>query len=506
MGKTDINHALSFGAGAEHETPEAVMIQTAEAHVLRDPRYPTAAAAAAMVTSVTEETSVAAIRSPNVSLPDYVLNPMDRTVLVDHHGRPVTVDRMLATKPLRGELLTRPGPGGRKLVYLAGESVTRTLNDIFGFDGWHLQILKTEQTVCVSEENAKKVSQWHVAYMAQVRITHRQSGTYKEDLGAGDAVDRHLPTAVQHAMKASITDALKRAARHFGDKLGNSLYQGNFNINNAPKSLQEALDQYDQERARVKFGEIRTNALSRTSNGRHETAASVLPATTQKVVSVQATPHVVSISMSMPSSAKHPSPDGTSAAVLPKFDHNVVPKLHHSVTQQRHSLPERLSTVVAQQQQQPSMVGTATILAVAATTTTLEQQQRSPLMNSSVVNTMTTMNKKPATANQQQHMHDHPRPPIIVHNNPPLTAAQGLQNSMFTTGSSNNKINGSSDWLPRPETSAGRRKAPFSTTSTTTIATTTAVATTTTLPATHGCDVASAPKKPRVNNPYSASA
>ena len=30
-----------------------------------------------------------------------------------------------------------------------------------------------------------------------------------------------MGTAIAHAMKASVTDAMKRAARHFGDKLGN---------------------------------------------------------------------------------------------------------------------------------------------------------------------------------------------------------------------------------------------------------------------------------------------
>jgi DNA repair and recombination protein RAD52 len=30
-----------------------------------------------------------------------------------------------------------------------------------------------------------------------------------------------MGTAIANALKASITDAMKRAARHFGDKLGN---------------------------------------------------------------------------------------------------------------------------------------------------------------------------------------------------------------------------------------------------------------------------------------------
>lgn len=71
----------------------------------------------------------------------------DGTLLIDHCGRPITVDRILATKPLRGELSSRPGPGNRKLTYLSGEGVTRTLNDIFGFDGWNLDIKNTQREV-----------------------------------------------------------------------------------------------------------------------------------------------------------------------------------------------------------------------------------------------------------------------------------------------------------------------------------------------------------------------
>ncbi len=55
-------------------------------------------------------------------------------------------------------------------------------------------------------------------------MTHRLSGAFKEDFGAGDAIDKSLPTAVSNALKSSITDAMKRAVRHFGDKLGNCEY------------------------------------------------------------------------------------------------------------------------------------------------------------------------------------------------------------------------------------------------------------------------------------------
>lgn len=147
----------------------------------------------------------------------WVYNPNDGTILLDHHNEPVSVDRLLATKPLRHELSTRPGPGGKKLTYISGEGVSRTLNDIFGFDGWNLDVTAVNEADCCQDDKGR----YTVVYTAQVRLTHKASGTYKEDVGAGDATDRSKGTAMSNAMKASITDAMKRAARHFGDKLGN---------------------------------------------------------------------------------------------------------------------------------------------------------------------------------------------------------------------------------------------------------------------------------------------
>jgi DNA repair and recombination protein RAD52 len=97
------------------------------------------------------------------------------------------------------------------------------LNDIFGFDGWNLDITSVQQV-----ESQQKNQRFHVAYTAQVRLTHKRSGAYKEDCGAGDSIDKSLGTALAHALKSSITDAMKRAARHFGDKLGNCKYASLF--------------------------------------------------------------------------------------------------------------------------------------------------------------------------------------------------------------------------------------------------------------------------------------
>lgn len=53
---------------------------------------------------------------------------------------PVTVDKFLGTRPLREVISQRAGPGGRKLDYMAGEVVTQTLNDAFGYDGWSMEV------------------------------------------------------------------------------------------------------------------------------------------------------------------------------------------------------------------------------------------------------------------------------------------------------------------------------------------------------------------------------
>jgi len=252
---------------SESDLMEASVLSLA--HGSGDPRYPCAppatVATAVVATAATslhpnQHDAPNNINSSNTteyssSHYKYVRNPHDHSLLLDHHGAPVTIDRLLATKPLKGELSVRPGPAGRSLTYLSGDSVTRTLNDIFGFDGWHLQIVSTEKTVCERVESSSKSggaskgsSSWLVAYTAHVRITHTHTATYKEDVGAGDSQDRNLPTALQHALKAAVTDALKRAARHFGDKLGNSLYQGSFRLQSAPVTLRDALDGLDRER------------------------------------------------------------------------------------------------------------------------------------------------------------------------------------------------------------------------------------------------------------------
>lgn len=190
---------------------------------------------------------------PSEVPPQYLRHP-DKRVVMDPRlpGVPLTVDRILSTKPLRHEVSTRPGPGGRKLSYFAGDTATRLLNEIFGYDGWNLEIISSEQKHLEKDAGSQRYT---VLYEAKVRITLVHNGAFREDMGYGDASDRSLANASAFAMKGSITDAIKRTARHFGEKLGNALYSEKFCLEKCPQTLQEALQISDKERQRTFFKE-----------------------------------------------------------------------------------------------------------------------------------------------------------------------------------------------------------------------------------------------------------
>ncbi len=137
-----------------------------------------------------------------------------------------------------------------KLSYMGGDVITKTLNEAFGYDGWSLEVKDKTQLDPMKDDKGRYI----VAFTATVRITHLRTGAFREDCGAGDAIDKSLASASGNALKGAVTDAMKRAARHFGEKLGNSLYHDGFNANKAPNTLKDACDDLDIERAKARFG------------------------------------------------------------------------------------------------------------------------------------------------------------------------------------------------------------------------------------------------------------
>ena len=113
--------------------------------------------------------------------------------------------------------------------YLASWDVIATANEIFGFDGWSSETTRLE---LVGPE---------FGWLATVRIT--VGGVVREDSGfAPYAIGEQglLRETVDTAVKAAVSDALKRALRSFGEQFGNSLY------NKARKQSPQAQGQASQ--------------------------------------------------------------------------------------------------------------------------------------------------------------------------------------------------------------------------------------------------------------------
>lgn len=86
---------------------------------------------------------------------------------------------------------------------------------------------------------------WNVGYLATVKLTLLTTGALHEDVGSGEAINESKLKAHEMALKAAVTDAMKRAARHFGERLGNALYRSGASLANAPRDNKTALHRVD---------------------------------------------------------------------------------------------------------------------------------------------------------------------------------------------------------------------------------------------------------------------
>ncbi len=111
------------------------------------------------------------------------------------------------------DIKERPGAGGKKLKYVSGDYVIATANRIFGFGKWGYRVLsKSRESVSEKE-----------FYTADIELY--VIGCPFPFPGEGVGVPQNS-TVEQHekARKEAVTDALKRALRHYGDQFGLSLY------------------------------------------------------------------------------------------------------------------------------------------------------------------------------------------------------------------------------------------------------------------------------------------
>jgi DNA repair and recombination protein RAD52 len=120
----------------------------------------------------------------------------------------------------------RQGGGGTQLSYIEGHEAIDAANRLFGYGSWGFEVVGVPARDHYTDTNGEIKAMW---YSAKIRL-HVRGCEPIEEMGL---VEVQLPKPgressfgqqVDVAMKGSITDALKRALRCYGDQFGNSLY------------------------------------------------------------------------------------------------------------------------------------------------------------------------------------------------------------------------------------------------------------------------------------------
>ena len=131
----------------------------------------------------------------------------------------------LLAEPLDPALISERGArDGRLLQYIEGWAAINQANRIFGYDGWGGEVVGEVIYRPMSLIDPATDSPLAVGmYTAAVRVTVRGCPA-RSDVGCG-FVAGDTPEAHEAAYKGAVTDALKRALRHFGDQFGLRLYE-----------------------------------------------------------------------------------------------------------------------------------------------------------------------------------------------------------------------------------------------------------------------------------------
>jgi len=208
----------------------------------------------------------------------------DGTEMRDARRRIVYKSQFLSTHPLRTDCKERVGYGGKKFTYVSGDGVIRTMNDIFGHGGWSSKIVMERNILSEKDERGR----WHVGYLATVRVT-LLNGVSHEDCGSGEGINDNKLKAHEKAIKSAITDAMKRAARHFGERLGNALYVKGNSVRTAPRTNKDALLVLERNDNLSLFGD---QAALRNAHLQSQSPDKTLrPTTTKNVATAAVTTH-----------------------------------------------------------------------------------------------------------------------------------------------------------------------------------------------------------------------
>jgi recombination DNA repair RAD52 pathway protein len=128
--------------------------------------------------------------------------------------------------------------------YLEQHDVRAHLIRIFGFAGWDKEITYTREHL--AQRDPGKLGGWDCSYSAHCRLTLKdQAGqvvSVHEDAGAGESLNQSSAgAAIDLAIKAAVSDSLKRAATDLGNQFGLSLYMGKANGQVRPSIVSRSL-------------------------------------------------------------------------------------------------------------------------------------------------------------------------------------------------------------------------------------------------------------------------
>lgn len=118
-------------------------------------------------------------------------------------------------QPLDPNLVATRVQQGVTLRYIEGFQAINTANEIFGYDGWSVENVKVD----LSRNEAGRPIYYAVVSVYALGVTKTDVGC---GVPAGDTQGAH-----DTAIKAAVTDAMKRALRQFGQRFANSLYDKN---------------------------------------------------------------------------------------------------------------------------------------------------------------------------------------------------------------------------------------------------------------------------------------
>ena len=108
--------------------------------------------------------------------------------------------------------------------YISTSRIIKLANHIFGFGNWSAKTLSYQQEHLDSRETPKGI-RFYATYSALVEVRiHATNATYS-DVGTKTGVGKTPDEAIELAIKACRSIALKRALRHLGDQFGLSLYK-----------------------------------------------------------------------------------------------------------------------------------------------------------------------------------------------------------------------------------------------------------------------------------------